>query len=158
MERRKFIVSSGTAASVVAAGCLSVLGMDGYESEPGGVDQDVLDETGYVKLGVVENEVEEEFSVQGVSEEVDVTNHSTMHLKTLEVVEEMPMGSAVFNVFISPKVGVSGVNINPIDRMDVDEIVSQVVHNYRGFEDIEYESEEEVNIRGESMISTRYTS
>lgn len=157
MERRTFLVGCGSVAVTALAGCLGSVGLDEYSSLPAAVTVAARDETGYDEIGVEPIEIREEFEVSDHEEEVSVTNYVTEHEKTVDFPTGGEQEAAVFHVFTSPEVGIAGVNLNPIEEMETEEVLEHVQRNYDEIDELTHEQDDAIHVLEEATTASLFT-
>ena len=157
MERRTLLAGLGAVGLGTLSGCLGVVGMDEHESTPGGVDPDALEATGYDGPDVKDVVVRETLEVGPISEDVTVINHLTEYDKSVDIGPLETARAAVFVVLSTPKVGVLGRNVNPVEEMSADELVDLLESNYDDVENVDRDGDDDVTILGQETTQTRFT-
>ncbi|MFP8955213.1 DUF6517 family protein [Natrialbaceae archaeon A-CW3] len=148
MNRRGLITGVGVVGMASLSGCLGVLGLDSHESKPAGVDGSVLTNTGYQQTNVEQIGIEEEVDAVLYTETVRVTNYLTEHEKAIDLGPLGRQRAALFMVLTTPKVEIAGRELNPVEEMSTDELVSLVEDTYDDIGDITHEADESMTILG----------
>ncbi|MFP9190359.1 DUF6517 family protein [Natronosalvus vescus] len=157
MHRRNVLTGAGVVGIASLSGCLGVLGLDSHESKPAGVDEGVLADTGYEQTKVEPIGIEEEFDAVLYTETIRVTNYLTEHEKAIDLGPLGRQRAAVFMVLTTPKVEVAGRELNPVEDMSTDELVSLVEDNYDDIGDITHQGDESVTILGEGTTVSQFS-
>ncbi|MFC7214552.1 DUF6517 family protein [Saliphagus sp. GCM10025334] len=157
MNRRDVLAGTGVVGLASLSGCLGVLGLDEHESAPAGVDQSVLEETGYQEIRTEPLGVDENVDLLLYSETVTVTNYLTEYDKSVDLGPLGSLRAAVFNVLTTPQVDVLGQELNPIEEMSTEEVMELVKNNYDGFGDVTHEADESVSVLGQEATMSRFS-
>ncbi len=157
MNRRTLLASAGTVSFMGLAGCLGLTGLDEHSSEPGGVEQSVLEETEYESVGIEEIVVEEEVDLVLYEESVSVTNQLTEYEKSVDMGPLGDRRGAVFLVLTTPQVSVFGREFNPVEEMDAQELVELVEDNYDDISNISREEDDTITILDQETVQSRFS-
>lgn len=137
------------------AGC-SLLG-DTVEAEAdqAAVGSDALDAAGYEFDSDDTFVVEETVEVQDTSKDVELTNWITTYIRTLQEVE---MEGAQFRVITSPTVSIASKDVNPLRRMDEEQLLQEISGRggVQGLKDIESVGERTVSVLESDVQVTEY--
>lgn len=161
-SRRTYLAGAGAAATAVAglSGCLDFItgGAAEFEASPSRVPQSVLNETGYERDGVSDQEVERTFEAGGESRDVIVTNKLAEHSKSVSVSEVGldDADAAIFTSLTTPQVDVLGQDFNPVEDMSAKEIAAMVQEEYELVADPREQGEQSVTINGEETTMTKF--
>ncbi|MDX1744946.1 MAG: DUF6517 family protein, partial [Halobacteriales archaeon] len=135
MNRRQALLSLGSGALTLSAGCLGVLtGTEPLTFEAGRatVSPATLGETGYEEDDVTSETVTRSFSAAGQSREVEVTNRIATYDRSIDF---GPLGTqeiAVFAVLSTPQVRVLDRTFNPVGEMSNRELLQELQARYDG--------------------------
>lgn len=157
MQRRTLIKGAGIGCLAALSGCLGTIGMDEHASSPAGVDAGAREETGYERTAVDRLVVEETVGPDAVSETVTVINFLTELEKSVEVGPLIDQRAAVFTVLSTPQISLAGRQFNPVEEMSAAELVDLLESNYDDISDITFETEESVEVLGQSTTVSRFT-
>ncbi|MFC6726986.1 DUF6517 family protein, partial [Halobium palmae] len=115
-----------------------------------------LSETGYERVDRSEEVVTREYSVAGLTREVQVTNVVTEYDRAVDL---GPLGryrAAVFAVVSSPQVRLLWKTFNPLGEMTTDEVAALVNDRYENVRDVSRDRTYRVSTLGEDRTVTRY--
>lgn len=159
-RRRAYLAGAGATALAGLSGCLDFItgGAAEFEASPSQVPQNVLDETGYEREGVSDQEVERTFEAGGESRDVIVTNKFAEHHKTVSISELglTEADAAVFTSMTTPQVDVLGKNFNPVDDMSAREIAALVQQQYEFVAAPNEQETRTVTINGTETTQTKF--
>lgn len=159
-SRRAYLAGAGAMAVGGLSGCLEFItgGAAEFEANPSRVPQSVLDETGYERNGVSDQEIEREFEAGGESRDVIVTNKLAEHSKSISVATAGldDAEAAIFTSLTSPQVDILGQNFNPVEDMSAEEIASMVQQQYDLVAAPSEEEETTVTINDEETTMTKF--
>lgn len=160
LNRRRFVGGVLTAASIGTAGCLGVISGEEpaeFEATPPGVESAALEETGYESVGVKDIVIEREVEAGGQSREIVVTNYQAQYEKIIDMGPLGEQRGAVFTALTSPQVNVLGREFNPIAEMSTQELAEMVQQQYDGVQNIEKQSDDDIQIQGETTTQSTFT-
>ncbi|MFC7098811.1 DUF6517 family protein [Halobaculum marinum] len=149
MDRRTFIGSVASAATVGLAGCSG--SPTTFEASPADTTSAAAEETGYERQGTESQTISRDFA--GTS--VEAVNKVTTYEKTIDTV----LGSVragVFAAVSTPAVEVAGETFNPVADYDTNELIGLLTSNYEGISNPTRVGESAVEILGESRTFVRY--
>lgn len=163
-RRRALATGAGLLATATTAGCLEFLLGDGlsFEASRATVSPAALDETGYEENRVREVGLQREFEAGGQSREVSITNWQAEYDKRIDLgdlglpVEDATQRAAVFSVLSTPRVEIAGQEINPIDDVGTDEIVSRVQDRYEGISGLQEVGDQSATVLGTATTATEF--
>ena len=155
MNRRTVLAGLGVTGLASLSGCLGLVGLDKHESSPAGVTAAAREETGYEQTAIEPLTVERE--VGPTNEAVTVTNYMTTHEKAVDMGLLGRQRGAVFNVLTTPQVSILGRELNPIEEMSTQELVTLVRQNYDGIGNIEHQADTDVTLLDQSTTQSRFT-
>lgn len=160
LNRRQVVGGALTAVSIGTAGCLGVIsGQEPaeFEATPPGVEAAALEETGYESAGVKDIVIEREVEAGGQSREIVVTNYQAQYERIIDMGPLGEQRGAVFTALTSPQVNVLGREFNPIAEMSTQELAKMVQQQYDGVKNIEKQSDDDVQIQGETTTQSTFT-
>lgn len=159
-SRRAYLAAAGTTALAGLSGCLEFFtgGAAEFEASPSQVPQAVLDQTGYQRKGVSDQEIERQFEAGGESRDVMVTNKLAEHHKAVSIADIglNDAEAAIFTSLTTPQVDVLGQNFNPVEDMSARKIMQMVQQQYDLVAAPSEESEGTVMINGEETTQTKF--
>ncbi|ELZ25405.1 DUF6517 family protein [Natrinema limicola] len=155
MNRRSVLAGLGVTGLASLSGCLGLVGLDEHESSPAGVMTTAREETGYEQTAIEPLTVERE--VGPTNETVTVTNYMTTHEKAVDMGPLGRQRGAIFNVLTTPQVSILGRELNPIEEMSTQELVTLVRQNYDGIGNIEHQDDTDVTVLEQSTTQSRFT-
>ncbi|OVE86090.1 DUF6517 family protein [Natronolimnobius baerhuensis] len=157
MDRRTLLAGVGAGGLASLAGCLGAVGMAEHSAAPAGVEQAVREETGYEQVAVEDLTIEESVGVSGVSETVVAENYLTDHEKAVEIAPLGRQRAAQFTVLTTPKIGFLGMEFNPVEEMNAQELVELIADNYDEIGDISADGSDSITILEQSTTRSRFT-
>jgi hypothetical protein len=159
-SRRAYLAATGTVAVGALSGCLEFFTGDAaeFEADPSQVPQDVLDQTGYSRDGVSDQEIERQFEAGGETRDVIVTNKLAEHSRSITASEVgiEDAKAAIFTSLTTPQVDVLGQNFNPVEDMSAQEIMQMVQEKYELVAAPSEEEQRMVTINGEETSMTKF--
>jgi hypothetical protein len=160
VDRRAYLASVGTALTAATAGCGFILGDEPatFSASAAEVPDSTQEETGYQFKENAEMEVEREFSVADQSRKVVATNVLAKHEKSISLPVLGDRRAGVFTALTTPKVEVLGETFNPIEDMVAKELAKMVQNRYSGFENVQQESQSQIQINGNTTQQVKFSS
>ncbi len=175
IKRRKVLIGIGAVGVVSVAGCMDLL-EDGVEAEaaPGNVDSDTASELGYELVGSEDYTIDETLEIAGETRDVNVTSWATTYSKDasdLEMASEEEMDQfesegedfleqegAGFAVISTPSESIAGQEVNPVGRMDDEELIEEFNDELAEGEvkDTDHVAEHSVETLGEAATANEF--
>lgn len=142
INRRQVLAGIGIAGATSLTGCMDLL-QDGVEAEASLaiVEESVVDETDYSYVDAEAHVIDETFEVADESRDVHVTSWGATYTKNASDLEHEVDGdssdyegdaeelfdqdAAGYVVISTPSVAIAGQEINPVGRMDNEEIIEE---------------------------------
>lgn len=151
-RRREVLGALGIAGTVSLAGCALVQGSFEQSASPAGIDDDVLDATGFEHKDTEELSFNRTVDVFGQSRDLSLTNWLVTYGKSAG---GFGPDAARFRLFSTPSVTVAGNEINPFDNFDDEELLGEV-DDSGDDPDLDGGPTRTVETLGEDVTYTRY--
>lgn len=175
VDRRQVLIGLGTAGAVSLAGCMDLL-QDGVEEEASlaTVEESVVDEAGYSYAGAESYVIDETFEIAGESRDVHVTSWVTTYAKEVDdlelpsqenasqvegdVEDAIDQDAAGYAVISTPSKAIAGQEVNPVGRMDNEELIDEFNQEITSGEvsEISNVGEHTVESLGEDTAATEF--
>ena len=152
--RRRLLAGTGVVALGGLAGCLDDI--TEYESAPYGVDSETAAGADYDLETVDTVVIEETLGLGPIEETVVARNHVVEYEKTVDIGPLGEFRGGVFVTFSTPQISVLGQEFNPVADMDTEELIELVQDNYDDLENIEHDTDEEVEVLEEPVTRSRF--
>lgn len=174
-SRRQFLIGAGTVTTIAIAGCMDIL-EDGVEAEaqPAIVNDDVATDHNYDFVNVDDYIIDETLEIAGESRDVHVTSWGVVYSKDAsdlefssdddmerfeeEAEEFLDQQGAAFAVISTPSESIAGQEVNPVGRMDDEEIIGEFNEEIAEGEvqEIEHTAEHTVTALGEDATTNEF--
>jgi len=156
MQRRTVAVAA-LAALVVMGGCLGFLsGPLTFSANKVTAQDSALEQTGYEKVTVEQQQVNRTFSAAGQSKDVEVTNWMAQYERRVSILGQ-ERRAAVFSAYSTPKVDVLGKTFNPIDDYDNRQLVELMQRQYGSISDVQPVSNQTVTVLGHDATVSKFS-
>lgn len=159
MYTRRAALTAGTVVAVSLAGCVDFVTGRGpltAESEPAGISEAVLEETGYELDDRRLDRMAETVELAGVTREVEVTNWQSIYNRSIDLPVVGPLETAAFVVITTPAVEIAGRTLNPLAQFGPEELIDLIASEYEELEDAEPAGEDSWTMLGEPTDVARF--
>lgn len=153
-RRRDVLRAAGAALALGGAtgtsGCLSAVTGSGpieVTADVASVPDSTLESTGYEEYEVKPLVINREFTVAGLTREVEVTNQLAQYDKAVEVFGER-LRASLFVVLSTPAVEIAGQTLNPVGELSTGELARRMLGRYDGIDNLRTEGEETATVLG----------
>ncbi|QSX00669.1 DUF6517 family protein [Haloterrigena alkaliphila] len=157
VSRRHLLAAGATAGTALVAGCTDLVA-DELASDPAGVSQAALEETGYAEHTVEEVVVERTIGRFGIERTIEVSNWYAEYDRsvTLDALGLGRFQASVVSVLTTPQVSMLGKTFNPVGEYSTDELVALIQDRYDQLEDVERVGEEPISVLDSETTLARY--
>lgn len=154
MQSRRSVLTVLGAGIASLSGCGLLNDTIEAEADPAGVGQSALESASYQHEQTTDFPIERTIEVEGTSRDVKLTNWIAAYRKSLTGVESMP---GQFSAFSSPTISIANQDVNPLRRMDEEQLLQMLVEQSgTGIEDIQAVGERGLTILDDSVTITKY--
>ena len=147
LRRRRFLGTVAAGGALSIAGCSLLGDALSDEAQPAIVSQDALDETGYSHERTDEQTLSETVEVADESQDVELTSWLVEYAYGGAI--DVDLSNPVrYLLFSTPTVSVAGRDVNPLEQIDKEELLSKMSSRS------EFEGLENIEIVGERQVET----
>lgn len=159
MDNRRTVAALAVATLLLTSGCIGFLtGSESlsFESEPVGVTDAALEETGYTEQRTTAVAQNRTFSVAGQERTVEVTNHLAEYSRAADTLFGDQQVSR-FTAFSTPQVNIAGQGpFNPVSDLSDRELALRLQQQYDSIENVRFESNRTVSTLGTETTVSKF--
>ncbi len=152
ISRRRVIATLAAGGAVSLAGCSLLEDVLSDEAKPAIVGEEALSETGYSHERTDEQTLSETVDVGALSQDVSLTNWLVEYGYGGDL--DLDLSNPIrYLLFSTPTVSVAGRDVNPLEQIDTEELLSEMSSRseFEGLEDIEKAGSRDVETLGETV-------